>query len=176
MLNRFAVPVFALILSSPAFAEGFYFGGGATLTQIEEDEAGLRFDDTSFGWRLLGGYTITDHIALEASYFDAGDAEDSILGTDVEIGFDGFILSGLAVLPLNDAWALFGKVGYYDADTEVRAFGDSDRDSESGLTLGAGARFDFNENLGVRGDFDWFDTEADTVWAVGVTLQYSFNL
>jgi len=176
MSTKLSIAMISLILSGSAWAEGFYVGGGAILTQIEEDSSGFDFDDNAFGWRVLGGYEINENFAVEASYFDAGQAEDSILGTDIEVEFDGFTVSGLGMLPLNDAWTVFGKLGYYDADAKVSALGSSASDSDSGFTLGGGVRFDLNDNLSLRGDFDWFDTDLDAVWAVGATLEYHFAM
>ena len=175
MKTKFFSALFALLFCSTAFAEGFYVGGGVGFVQLEASDSGIDFDANTFGWRVLGGYEINDNFAVEAAYFDTGDAKDTILGTDVELTLDGFILSGLAMLPLNDAITLFGKLGYYDADAKASVGGFSASDSDSGILLGGGARFDFNDNLGLRGEFDWFDSD-DTIWSLGVTLQYTFTM
>ena len=165
-----------LLLTAFAHAEeGFYVGAGVGLTQIEDDEAGLSFDDSAIGWRVLAGYQFTDHFAIEGGYFDSGEAEDSILGFDVDIELTGFTVFGVGIIPLNDAWELFGKAGYYDGEAEASVLGVSVDDDESGLVLGVGARYNFGNNVAVRGDFDWFDTEADRIWSVGIGIEYTFR-
>ena len=48
-------------------------------------------------------------------------------------------------------------------------------DDESGLVLGVGARYNFGNNVAVRGDFDWFDTDVDRIWSVGIGIEYTFR-
>ena len=43
------------------------------------------------------------------------------------------------------------------------------------MTVGAGVRFATSDNFVIRGDFDWFDTELDTVWSIGVGVQFYFG-
>lgn len=166
----------ALMLGTAAQAEGFYAGGGLGLTQIEDEDAGISFDDSAIGWRVFGGYEFTPNFALELGYVDSGEAEDSIGGIDVDADLTAWTVTGLGILPVNDSWDVFGKLGYYDGESEVSALGVSADDSESGFTLGAGARFKLSDTVAIRGDFDWYDSDIDTLWSIGVGVQFMFGM
>ena len=163
----------AMLWAPVAFGQGFYFGGGIGVTQLEDEEEGIgSFDDSPLGWRILAGYEFTENFAVEGAYVNSGEAEDTIQGVDIEAELKGFTVSGIGLLPVSDSVKLFGKLGYYNGETEASAFGVTVDEDESGLTLGAGLRFDLGNNFAIRGEFDWFDAELDTLWAVGVNLQY----
>ncbi|WP_405231720.1 porin family protein [Lentisalinibacter salinarum] len=164
-----------LMLGTSALAEGFYVGGGVGFTQIEDEEDGISFDDTPIGWRVFAGYEFTPNFALEGGYLDSGEAEDTILGEDVEADLTAWTLTGLGILPINDSWKVFGKLGYYDGESEVSVLGFSAEDDESGLTLGAGTRYDVTQQFSVRADFDWYDSDIDTLWSLGIAVQFMFG-
>ena len=177
MRLRYIVGLFAgLLLSSMAYAEGFYVGASVDLTQIEDEEAGVDFDDNAVGWRVLAGYEFTNYFAVEGGYLDSGDAEDSVLGVDVDVEITGFTLFAVGQVPMSDTWTLFGKAGYYDGEAEVSLLGFSVDDDESGLALGAGVRVDLSDNIALRGEFDWFDSDLDSLWSVGIGIEYRFSM
>lgn len=179
-MRALLILIAVLTLGSAAQAQEFYAGGGLGFTQIEDEEAGVGFDDTAIGWRIFGGYKFSPNFALELGYVDSGTAEDTLQGvfggTNLEVDFTAWTVTGLGILPLNESWDLFGKLGYFDGEFEASSLGLSAADDESGFTLGAGARFKLSENLAIRGDFDWYDTEADTLWSIGVGVQFNFGM
>lgn len=176
MLRKILLVSFVgLLANSAALAEGFYAGAGFGITQIEDEEQGVSFKDSPFGWRLLAGYDFTESYAIEGSYVNSGEAEDDVQGTNVKAELSAFVVSLVGLIPVSDNSRLFGKLGYYSGEEEVTAFGVTIDDDDSGLTVGAGLRYDMGNNFVVRGDFDWFDTDLDTVWSVGVGVQYFFG-
>lgn len=164
-----------LLAANFALAEGFYAGGGLGVVQIEDSEAGLSFEDSTFGLRLLAGFDVNDYFAIEGSYIATDTAEDSVQGVDIEVELSAFVVSFLGLIPVGDSTSLFGKLGYYSGEQEATAFGITIDEDEDGVTAGAGVRFDIANNLTIRGDFDWFDTDLDTLWSVGVGVQYQFG-
>ena len=176
MLKRLLMAAGILILSSSfALAEGFYAGAGIGITQIEDSEDGLSFKDSPFGWRLLAGYDFSENFAIEGSYLNSGKAEDTIEGTDVEVELSAFTFSVVGLVPMNESTRLFGKLGYYDGEEEVTAFGVTLDDDADGLTAGFGVRYELQNAVTIRGDFDWFDSDLDTVWSVGVGFHVLFG-
>lgn len=176
MLRRaLLVPFLILAFSTTAMAEGFYAGAGLGLLQIEDEEEGISFEDNPLGWRLLAGYDFNDNFAIEGSYVDSGKAEDEVLGEQVEVKLTAFTASVVGLMPVSDTVKVFGKLGFYSGEEEVTIQGFSIDDDDSGMTVGAGVRFATSDNFVIRGDFDWFDTELDTVWSIGVGVQFYFG-
>ncbi len=171
----FWVPLMFLFAATGALAEGFYAGAGLGLTQIEDEDQGVSFEDNPLGWRLLAGYELNENFALEGSYVNSGTAEDTVLGENVEVELSAFTFSAVGLLPVSDMVKVFGKLGFYSGEQEITVQGITLDDDEDGLTVGAGLRFDAGNNFVIRGDFDWFDTDLDTLWSVGVGFQYYFG-
>jgi OOP family OmpA-OmpF porin len=164
-----------LLMTNIALAEGFYAGGGLGIVQIEDSDQGISFKDSPFGFRLIAGFDINDNFAIEGGYIATDTAEDTIEGIDVEAELSAFTLSFLGLIPVGDSASLFGKVGYYSGEQEVTVFGITVDEDDDGFMAGAGIRFDMANNWTIRGDFDWFDTDLDTLWSIGVGVQYLFG-
>lgn len=176
MLGRLLITAGILILSSSfALAEGFYAGAGIGITQIEDSEDGLTFKDSPFGWRLLAGYDFNENFAIEGSYVNSGEAEDTVEGIDIKAELSAFTFSVVGLLPMNESTKLFGKLGYYDGEEEVTAFGITVDDDADGLTAGIGMRYQLQNQFTIRGEFDWFDTDLDTVWSLGIGFHVLFG-
>lgn len=167
--------VLAIFTTTTAMAEGFYAGAGFGLTQIEDEDQGLSFKDNPLGWRLLAGYDFNENFGVEGSYINSGTAEDVVLGENVEAELSAFTLSVVGLLPISDSTELFGKIGFYSGEQEITVQGFTLDEDEDGATVGAGLRFRTSEALAIRGEFDWYDTDLDTLWSVGIGFQYSFG-
>ena len=61
---------------------------------------------------------------------------------------------------------------YAGAGLGLTQIEDEDQD---GATVGAGIRWGTSETFAVRGEFEWYDTDLDTLWSVGVGFQYFFG-
>lgn len=162
--------------NSAVMADGLYAGVGLGIVQIEDEEQNIDFSDSTFGWRLHVGYDINQNFAVEGSYIGSGAAEDEVLGEKVEVEYSAFVTSFIGLIPAGDTARLFGKIGYYSGENEVTAFGVTiDQDSD-GFTAGAGIRFDdVMNNFSFRGEFDWYDTDVDTLWSFGIGFAYLFG-
>ena len=169
------VPFLMLAFSTAAMAEGFYAGGGLGILQIEDSEDGISFEDNPFGWKIYAGYDFNDNFAVEGSYINSGEAEDEVFGEQVEVTLTAFTVSAIGLMPVSDTVSLFGKLGFYSGEEEVTVQGSSLDDDDDGMTVGAGVRFATSDNFVIRGDFDWYDTDLDTVWSVGVGIQFYFG-
>lgn len=176
MIRKISLIILGLAFATTsAMAEGFYGGAGIGLTQIEEEEDGVSFDDSPFGWRILAGYDFNENFAVEGSYVNSGEAEDTLFGEDIEVEMTAFTFSVVGLLPVSDAMSLFGKLGYYSGEQEITVDGFTLDEDEDGFAAGAGVRFNTSDNFAIRGEFDWFDTELDEVWSIGVGFQYFFG-
>lgn len=173
-VRMFLIPL-AMLAGTSAWAEGFYAGAGIGITHVEDEDSGISFEDNPFGWRLVAGFDLTDTFAIEGAYVNSGEAEDDIMGADVEAELTAFTVSAIALIPVSDSTTLFGKLGLYTGESEVSAFGLTEDDDEDGLTIGAGVRFQTSDRLTLRADFDWFDTDLDSLWSIGVGFHVGFG-
>lgn len=176
MRNKtFLLPLLFLFAATSAMAEGFYGGAGVGLTQIDDEDQGVSFKDSPFGWRLLAGYDFNEQFGVEGSYINSGTAEDVVLGDNVEAELSAFTLSVVGLLPISDSAQLFGKLGFYSGEQEITFDGITFDEDQDGATVGAGIRWGTSESFVVRGEFDWYDTDLDTLWSVGVGFHYYFG-
>jgi OmpA-OmpF porin, OOP family len=179
----FTIPVFGaltLAMATPVFAtdpSGWYLGGNIGQSQaniaegeVVEDllEQGLTTtafttDDTDFGYKFLVGYRLTRYFSIEGGYFDLGkfsyvattDPEGSKTG---ELGFNGWNIDLLGMLPVFERSALFARIGAHRGKAKV-AYTDSGAvvTPESGASntdtdykFGIGYQHGFTEALAMR--------------------------
>jgi hypothetical protein len=161
--------------AAPSFAadNGFYIGGSVGQVNLEINNIGgfsqadFDADDTAF--KFIAGFRPLDWLAVEASYVNFGEPEDTVLGTKVETEGDGisaFAIGFLAIGPVD----LFAKGGVIAWDTKVSGFDEDGSD----LAYGAGAQFRFL-SLGIRAEYEIFDVdEIDDFSMVSVGVTYTF--
>lgn len=120
-------------------------------------------DDSSTGFKLLGGYQFNRNFALEGGYFDLGKfgfkATTVPAGTlDGRIRLRGVNLDLVGRLPVTDKFSVFGRVGVNYADARdnfsgtgaVRVLNPNPRKHDANIKFGAGLQYDFTEALGMR--------------------------
>jgi len=180
--NTFIVTIIFLLLSifQSAYAENkFYLGVSIGENTIEEDNvfAGEDFDDSDTGFKAFGGYQFHKHFAVEANYTVFGDTEDDIAGIDTEVEFDTFGVNLVGIAPIAERFDLFAKLGFAYWDAEVKAFGISDDDDGTDLSYGLGARFNFNEQVSVRAEYEGIDVDGlDTADFLSMGIEFNFQL
>jgi OOP family OmpA-OmpF porin len=174
-------PLALLALTTPALADGFYGVGEVTYSSASLDNSyfnnalitsgatGLSSSDSggSFQWRLQGGYRFSPNLALEAGYIDFGkvDYQANYSGGSAQgsLKAGGVDLAALALLPLNDSFTIFGKLGVVDATVKSNLQAGAPADSASGNTsvnsvrplLGLGATYKLTDNVDLRADYDY---------------------
>jgi OOP family OmpA-OmpF porin len=191
------VTVVLLAAAAPAFAidNGFYVGGGLgfpswDVGDFNDEYSNLRFEDSSFGYKLFGGYRILEYLAVEAGYTNWGTVktyETSVLRIDEElrVEIDGWDASVVGILPLSKKTDLFAKVGVSSWNAAVRVTVDDTRQSAdpivedqsrdgTDLTFGAGLDFLFNK-LGARLEMGWLrisDTDGQFMFCASLTYHF----
>jgi opacity protein-like surface antigen len=139
--------ILALLIAAPASAlaqapvKGWYIGADVG----QADFAGE--NDTAF--KLLGGYRVNRHLAVEGAYaslFDKAGAEAT-----------GFELVALGSFSLANQLSLFGKLGFANAYIEAGAIDEEKVE----LTYGIGLQYDITRNIGVRGQWQRYDTSEE---------------
>lgn len=187
-LGLSALATLALTVATTAQADvapGFYVGAGFGTTEVSEDSIDeFIADDSDTGLRAFGGYSFNEYFAIEASYFDFGEAsgtlEDSDFGdVDFSVGVTGLSAAAVGRIPVAEMFALFGKVGFasYDVkfDVTVPGFGSgSQSESETDLVYGVGGALSFADRFEVRAEYEVLNVENGDVNMISVGGLYRF--
>lgn len=139
----FSVPA----LAGPAAEGTGYAGGMFTMLTYDEDGVSDDAEPTALIGRL--GYHANEYFAVEGR-LGIGLSDDSVTVT-IPDGFGGTVTGDVDVeldrlfgayavgyLPLGDAAAAYGLVGFTNAKATFSANGFSDSDTDSGLSYGIG--------------------------------------
>ena len=163
----------SLLAGVAAHAEGLSVGGSLANSRFQSDGiAGAAVNDrTSTGGKIYGGYQFTPNFGLEAGYARLGK-----FGTDAgDVKGDGYYLDGVGTLPLGNNFSLLGRLGAFRGKLKSDLAGS---DSGTSYKVGAGVQYDFDKNLGLRGEweryrFDALGTKSNTdLYSVGVNYKF----
>src|SRR6185503_6613167 len=167
-LGLTALAALALMAATAAQADtqpGFYAGAGIGSTKVGDDDlSGV--DDSDTGFKIFGGYTFTENWGVEVSYFDFGEASVSAGNSSASVGITGLSASAVGRLPVNDMFAVYGKLGFasYDVDAKfnIAGFGrGSASDSDSDLIYGVGGALSFGGNFEARLEYEALNVDGD---------------
>lgn len=184
-MNKYFLYLMVLLMSCVLFSvthaaeNKFYLGVSIGESTIEEDNvfAGDDFEDEDTGFKVFGGYQFHRNFAIEANYTIYGDAEDSVAGVNTEVEFDTFGVSLVGIVPIAERFDLFGKLGFAYWDAEVKALGLSDDEDGTDLSYGLGARFNFNEKVSVRAEYEGIDVDdLDRADFLSMGIEFNFQL
>lgn len=174
------------VMSSPfALADDSYWYGGASIGQsrakIDDARTTARLqasglpssivdDNRHLGYKFFGGYQFNKNLAIEAGYFDLGQfgytativPPSTLVGTQTgKIKIKGLNLDVLGILPLNDQYSIFGRVGMNYAQAKdtftstgaAPAFANSNPSKNAiNYKLGVGVQYDFTKAFGLRAE------------------------
>ena len=202
-LTLVATASFAIIPN--AFAQsnsGFYVGGSVGYTDFgnggknDIDSALVSAGATNLsssltshdtGYKIFAGYQFTPNIAVEGGYVWLGTQKYRATYTggaaSVDAKGEGFNIDVLGILPLNDTFSLFAKLGAIDAKMSgsVSATGSGGSavvnvsQTEWKANYGIGATYNFTQALGLRAEIERFDfpsSSSANLYSVGA--QYKF--
>ena len=174
----------ALLCAGAANAEGFYVGGsfGAGDAAISADSPFSDSGDRLYIGKAIGGFRVNDYLAVEGNIVGASnDDYDDDFDGEADVSFGAISASLLGVIPIEDSFDLYAKVGGYIGESEVDdtiGFFGGNSEDESGFLWGAGAFINFgsNKQFSFRLDYEEFDTdELDDFWTFSVGFQYNFQ-
>ena len=176
------------VLATPVFAGDVYLVGSVGLSKVNIDTAafdtaltnagavGVRSttDDSDTGYKLQVGYKFNPNFAIEGGYIDFGKVSYSATFTggsaNASAKASGWNVDAVGILPINDAFSLFGKVGLIDAKVDVSVSATGPGGSASGSanttkwrgTYGLGGTYDFTKNVGMRVEYERFSELGDS--------------
>lgn len=145
--------------------------------------------DTDTAYRLGLGYQFNQNFGLEANYVDFGNtnAAGTVLGVPFasDASVTAFQLSATGSLPLNESFAVIGKIGaaHASVDASATALGVTAATSANSteLTYGIGVRYNINKTMAIRAQYEDFGTVGDpattgdsklTLISIGMTFSF----
>jgi len=191
-------------LSMPVLAEGFYVLGSVGQASVDGMEAlysgaqqtapGFSSDqkNKSTAYKLQAGHQFSPYFALEGGYVNFGKASSRFslpgIRKDAAYQAEGFNLVGVGIVPLNNQWSLFGKLGGVIArvkvnDTMVNVGQQKNQSASSTdlrATWGVGANWDVTRNVALRAEYEQFhklgggETGKATVDMASLGVAYKF--
>lgn len=166
-------------IGGPAFAQGGYIGAGVGLTTMDicDDLGGLGFtncDDEDTGIKIFGGYKFNPNFGVEASWVDLGEVSVAGPGGSASVAVDGFGLAAVGMIPLNERFGVFGKVGLYMWDVSGGGLATGISDDGSDIMFGAGVNWNLTDRFGLRAEWERFDIDGDDVDFLSIGAQLNF--
>lgn len=173
------IPLFALTaLSAPAMAadgDAFYGSLGAGVYNLETDG----FDENAATLKLIGGYSVTENVAVEASYSRLFEASEVVDGVDVDIDGNVWELSTKLSVPVGDRFKRYGRVGWSYVDLSALATddGESERfnDYDNALTWAVGTGVNFSSRLGLTAEVARTMIDAGDLDFLSLNVDYRFG-
>lgn len=202
-----AVLLLSLFASGSALAQGMYLYGaiGGTSANLKKSDidsdlvsAGVTglassVDESDVGYKLQLGYMINRNFGVEGGWVDLGKFtyNASFIGGSAngDIKASGFNIAGIGVLPLDNNFSLFGKLGTINAKVKASvsatgpggAASGSASDTEWSPNYGLGVMYNLSPKMAIRAEWERFDKLGDKnktgegdvdLWSVG--LRFSF--
>ena len=186
-MKRFtALALLAASLSaSTAFAQSWYIGGGIGRGNLDVSGNELGLPNASVGdsattYTLRLGFRLNPYFAIEGAYYDLGEYDFSgNLGSVSVAGTakaKAFALNAVGILPMSEAFDLYGRLGYGEAELKANAsaagFVGNDSDRQSGMFYGVGARWNLARNWGVFAEWMKADKIKVDSYLVGIDLRF----
>ena len=146
-----SVAIVSTLIAAPAGAQtrtpDAHFYGGIGLGRTENNAGTI--DKKDEGWKLFGGYQINRNFAVEGGYYDLGQAAipGAVLDTSALAAF------AVGILPVNEQFGLFGKLGLAMTETDMTGIGNTDTTAPA---FGLGLRYFFTPLVGLRGEWERF--------------------
>lgn len=162
MTNKWLVAILSaatMAVSAGALAQqkaagtGFYAGADVGNADFGSD------DDTAF--KIFGGFQFHPNVAVEAGWsqlFDKNSAEVTALE-----------LVAVGIFPVANQLSIIGKLGFANVEVETPS-GSSDKTE---LTFGIGVQYDVTPKIGVRGQWQRYDTDQEIdLLSIGVLVRF----
>ena len=194
--------VFSILATGNALAaddKGPYIGIGVGFTSIDAGTSGqelanelvalgfssatVTIDESSTGFKLLGGYRVNKNFAVEGYYANLGTYDFTVFTTgpvatvtgEVEVTALGMDLLG--IVPFNPTLSGFARVGVYRWDSEgtVSGPGGTFSASEDGTDFKFGLGLDWKvaEAMSVRAEWEYYNND-DSISMLSAGIVFRF--
>ncbi len=169
------VTVTLLATSEAAVAEGVYVGAGVGSIQIEDAGSGYSVDDIPFGSRFFVGLEVSQKLAFEGVFFTSDTATQSSGRPETRADFSGIAIYGTGVAPSGHQGHFDVRLGLFTGKLEIDSDAQTIDIRTSGIALGAGYIFNLTKRFSIRGDFDTFISDFDTLSSATIGVQFHFG-
>jgi OOP family OmpA-OmpF porin len=167
LLILFGIATAASAASPLAPEQRGYVGASAGGSQFRRacDGVPVSCDDKDTAARVFVGSQFGRGGALELGYADLGKAQASGVVSGASVRADAKVTAwdvvAVALHPVSERLSLLGKLGLYQAETKVSgsaalagfSASASAGDSNTGLTFGLGAMYDFTRHIAARAEW-----------------------
>jgi OOP family OmpA-OmpF porin len=155
-----ALSLSAVMMSTPAYAAGPYYGG-VSLGSSKLQDCGFNCTDT--GLKILGGYQVNPSVGVEVAYADLGK-----FGNNVRASALGIYAVGK--LPLANNFSLLGRLGINNA----RLKGGGNSNSGLELGYGIGTSYALTPTVDLRGEWERykFDSIDGSLLSFGAVMKF----
>jgi len=180
---RFGILAASIVFSGAVSAGGaFYAGAGVGQSDVDADAGLSSFSDTDIGWKIFGGYEFNKYFAVEGAWVDLGDFSDTVIDPIFflpgkgKLEIDGLAISAVGSYPINEAFTVFGKLGIWAWDAEVKSSlsGLSSDDDGTDVMFGAGGSYNFTKAISVRAEWERFEADGDDADLLSISGVYKF--
>lgn len=182
-----ALALSGALAASQASAQGF-IGGSIGQSDIDDEIAAELItsgtvDGKDTAWKIFGGYMFNRHFGLELAYVDLGEVSysGSFFGAPVtggKIEVTGFNISAIGAYPVSEQFSVFGKIGMFiweaEASDTTGGVPFSAKDDGTDLSFGVGVGFNFTRNLGLRAEWEMFESSDADASLITIGLLWRF--
>lgn len=180
-----------LLTSTTVLADiqpGFYVGAGVGSATLELDEdpelPGFKFDADDTAFKVFGGYNFNQYFAVEATYFNGGKPEETIIRgpggkASIDVNLSGLIPWAVGRLPIGDAFSVHGKLGFasYTAEIKGRVNGnvvDEHNADDEDVAYGIGAALNIGPAFQLRAEYEGIALSDGDFTMLSVSGLYKF--
>lgn len=182
------IAILSATAAAPAFAGDIYVVGSVGQSSMDIDKGTVdnaltsagatgvssSIDKTDTAYKIQLGYRFNQNFAVEGGYVDLGKGKYSAGFTggnaNANVKASGVNIAALGILPLNESFSVFGKLGFINAKVEqtVSATGPGGSASDSvnatkwKTNWGIGATYNVNKQLGIRFEYEQFSKLGDS--------------
>lgn len=138
---------------------------GLNLGQSRISDFGNGFskgDDTDTTGTVNLGYQFNRNFAVELGYTDFGKFKVSNASGSGEWKSDGVGLSLVGILPMDNRWALYGKLGAFYSDTRVEGIPGTGSDKRTNGTAGLGVSYDFGNRIVGKAEWNYYNDVGES--------------
>jgi OOP family OmpA-OmpF porin len=160
--------------------DGFFVGGSIGSANLDDDFDGLKVDDDTTSFRIVGGWQVNRYFALEAGYHDFGDFEQNftVNGTQgkAKLSADGFTLGAIGSYPVADRIDIFGRAGmfFWDGDAEINNVSQATPEDTNPF-FGAGLNYAISSQFLVSADWTRYELESANSDVYSIGFQFRFG-
>lgn len=161
-----------------ALAAGPYFGASG----LYAERPAYSNVDGSFGGKVYAGYRFASPVFIEASYLDTGKADVKDTDPEGKLKFSGYTLGAGYFAALSPRGSgVWVRGAYYNGDSKgyLDGYSGSVKQSTSGLDIGTGGQWKFNDWVGLRFEYevliqpkDFSDDKNVNLLSMGLVFEF----